>query len=194
MGMITYGPGTLILTRLDLPNPTPINSGYVNEFSLEDSGDTKQLFGATDYPLAVRRSTIKTSGKMKNALLSCRAANVLNGCTVIAGTQTLASLGESAAIPGAAPFTVVAANGSNFDSDLGPIFAATNTPLVNVGASGTLTGTGQYKVSAGGTYTFDSVDAGLSAYLNYAYKNHHRRRLHEDDERAAHWPGADVPD
>jgi hypothetical protein len=167
MGQIVYGPGALFLTPLGVVGATPINVGYVNEFSFDEDGETKELYGQMDYPVAARRGTIKGSGKMKNALMSAQALNAFNGCTIVAGTQIKASLGEAATIPAAAPFTVVGANAANFNSDLGPVYASNLVPFSNQG-TGTLTAAGKY-TSANGTYTFDSLDGGLGVFLNYSY-------------------------
>lgn len=171
MGQITYGPGALFFTRTDIAVTTPINVGYVNEFSYEETGETKSLYGQTDYPLAVRRGTVKTAGKMKAALMSATALNVFNGNTITKGTQTLAALGETASIPGSTSFTVTAANAATFSKDLGPVYASNLVPFSNMGTAA-LTGAGQYSVNAAtGVYTFDSVDAGVAVLLNYAYTN-----------------------
>jgi hypothetical protein len=167
MGQIVYGPGALFLTRLDIAGATPINVGFVNEFSLEEAGETKSLYGQTDYPLAVRRGTVKASGKMKNALMSAQALNAFNGCVIVAGTQIKASLGEAATIPASTTFTVTAANAAAFNSDLGPVYASNLLPFSKVG---TLTAAGQY-ISNNGTYTFDSADGGLGVLLNYSYSD-----------------------
>jgi hypothetical protein len=168
MGQITYGPGALWAKRIDIPMATPINIGKVNEFSFDEDGEAKSLYGSTDYALAVRRGTVKTSGKAKAALMSAQAINLFNGNTIVAGSQVLVAQGEAVSIPASAPFTVVAANGANFDEDLGALYGATQNPMTLVG---TLTAAGQYEVSTGGTYTFDSVDAGAAALLNYSYKD-----------------------
>jgi hypothetical protein len=168
MGQIVYGPGALWLKRIDIANATPINVGKVNEFSFDEDGDAKALHGQTDYPLAVRRGTVKLSGKAKTALLSAQAMNCFNGNIILAGTQVLASLAETATVPVAPPFTVTAANAATFDEDLGPLYAANQAPFSN---TATLTGAGQYQVSGTGTYTFDSVDSGVAVALNYSYKD-----------------------
>jgi hypothetical protein len=164
--MITYGPGALFLTRTDIVGATPINVGLVNEFSIDEAGETKSLYGQKDYALAVRRGTVKCTAKAKAALMSAQALNVFNGNTITKGAQLLASLGEKVSIPTVAPFTVAGANAANFNTDLGVVYDANQYPLSLVG---TLTAAGQYETSAGGTYTFDSLDAGAAVDLNYSY-------------------------
>ena len=39
--LAVFGPGILILTRTDVTPNTPINVGYVQEFSIEMSGTTR---------------------------------------------------------------------------------------------------------------------------------------------------------
>jgi hypothetical protein len=70
-----YGPGSLYLTRTDIPNQTPINIGYCQEFSLDFKGETKGLNGTGQMALAVRRGTVKVTGKAKAAIVSGLAWN-----------------------------------------------------------------------------------------------------------------------
>jgi len=170
MAFAVFGPGSLYLTRTDVPNSTPINVGYVQEFSLDESGEDKQLFGSYQYPLAVARGTIKCTGKAKAALISGQALNVFRGGTFTAG-QLKASLGEAATVPAATTFTVAAANGANFNQDLGVIYTATGLPLVKEAAASLVGAAGEYYVSNTGTYTFDSLDASAAVKLSYAWND-----------------------
>jgi hypothetical protein len=70
-----YGPGSLIVTRTDIPNQTPINIGYAQEFSYDFKGETKTLHGSNQFPIAVRRGTMKVTGKIKAAVISGLAWN-----------------------------------------------------------------------------------------------------------------------
>jgi hypothetical protein len=167
-----FGPGILWLTRTDISNPTPINIGYINEFSLDFSFETKQLYGQNQFALLAARGTAKSTGKMKAATLSGQALNaVLLGGTWTAGTQYDATTTAATAIP-ATPFQITPAvpNAGTFDTDLGVINAATSEPMTLV------TGTpaaGQYAVNTGtGVYTFSSADnvSGISVKISFAYK------------------------
>jgi hypothetical protein len=162
MSMVVFGPGSLYVTRTDLPNQTPINIGFVNEFSYDEAGETKQLFGQNQYPLAAARGTIKASGKMKAAKVSGLALNaVFNGASFTAGQLLMA---QAEVHPAAA--TVSVTNSSNFDTDLGVIYASTGLPLLKVSSA---PAAGQYSTSAG-TYTFSSGDVGSNIAITYAYK------------------------
>jgi hypothetical protein len=167
MAFAVFGPGALYLTRTDIPNATPINIGYANEFSLDETGEVKELFGQNQYPLAVARGTIKATGKAKAAMISGQALNCFHGGAFNSG-QLLASLGEAATVPSTGTFTVAGANAASFDTDLGVIYANTGLPLVKVGAATLVGAAGEY-FSNNGTYTFDSLDAGVGVKLQYAY-------------------------
>ena len=164
-----FGPGILWLTNTTVTTPTPGNIGFINEFSLDFSYDTKQLFGQNQFALLAARGTAKTTGKMKAATASGQALNtVLFGGTWTAGTQYAAAQDVNVAIP-ATPFTITPTPPSSgtWNADLGVINAATGEPLTAV------TGTpaaGQYAVTAG-AYLFASADhtSGISVTISYAY-------------------------
>jgi hypothetical protein len=42
MAFAVFGPGSLYVTRTDIVS-TPINIGYCQSFSLDETGETKQL-------------------------------------------------------------------------------------------------------------------------------------------------------
>lgn len=164
-----FGPGICWVTRTDLANSTPVNIGFINEFSVDLSFSTKQLYGQNQFPLLVARGEAKCTGKMKAATLSGQALNsVLIGQTWTTGTQYDATTTASTAIP-TTPFqiTPVVPSTGTFDSDLGVVNAATNEPLTFV-ASGPVAG--QYTVAAG-VYTFSSADqvSGVSVKISFAY-------------------------
>jgi hypothetical protein len=155
MPFAVFGPGSLYVTRTDLTNQTPINIGFVNEFSYDESGEVKQLYGQNQYPLSAARGTIKATGKMKAAQLSGLALNaVFHGLTFSTG-QLLGSLSETHVI---ATNTATVTNTATFDTDLGVIYAAganAGLPFVKVTSGPTV---GQYSVSAAGVYTFAAAD------------------------------------
>lgn len=164
-----FGPGILWITRTDIANSTPVNIGYINEFSTDLSFDTKQLYGQNQYALIAARGTAKSTGKMKAATLSGQALNtVLLGGTWTAGTQYDATTIASTAIP-ATPFqiTPTVPNSGTWNQDLGVTNAATSEPLTLVASGPTA---GQYSVSAG-VYTFSSADhvSGINVIISFAY-------------------------
>src|ERR1700674_2634501 len=77
MSYAAFGPGILIATRTDIANATPINVGFVQDFTIDLTGETKELYGQSQFPLVVARGTIKATGKWKNAEISAYAWNSL---------------------------------------------------------------------------------------------------------------------
>jgi hypothetical protein len=176
MGSITnivpqgvFGPGILWLTPTGVTAPTPVNIGFINEFSTDISFDSKDLFGQNQFPLLVARGTAKASGKMKAAVVSGQALNtVLYGGSWTAGTQYDATTTAATAIP-TTPYqiTPTVPSSGTWNQDLGVTNAATGEPLTAVAAS---PAAGQYSVSAG-IYTFSSADhtSGISVVISFAY-------------------------
>ena len=164
-----FGPGILILTRTDLPNQTPYNVGFVNEFSYDFGFDTKQLYGQNQFALLAARGTAKTTGKIKAATASGQTLNtMLLGGAWTLGTQYAMATSPSTAIP-ATPFqiTPTVPSSGTWNADLGVYNAATGQQLTIVASA---PAAGQYSVSAG-VYTFSSADhtSGISVLINYAY-------------------------
>lgn len=165
-----FGPGILWLTRTDISPATPFNIGFINEFSLDFTYETKQLFGQNQFALLAARGTAKSTGKMKAATLSGQALNaVLLGGTWTPGEQYDATTSPSTAIP-ATPFTITPTvpSSGTWDTDLGVVNAATSEPMTAVTGAPTA---GEYSVSAG-VYTFSSADnvSGISVKITFAYK------------------------
>ena len=75
---------------------------------------------------------------------------------------TLTNL-ENASIPGS-PFQVLVDDSADFAQDLGVVFTATGTALVKVGSS---PAAGQYTVTGGGLYTFNSADVAKAIAISY---------------------------
>jgi hypothetical protein len=164
-GFAVFGPGSLYLTRTDITNATPVNIGFANEFSLDETAETKDLYGQLQYPLVTARGTIKATGKAKAAVVSGLAINAaFHGMSFSVGQLLMAS-GEAASVPAVSPYTVTVTNSTHFDTDLGVVYAASGLPLIKVVATPTL---GQYMVSVG-IYTFSAADEGVAVKITYAY-------------------------
>jgi len=164
-----FGPGILYVTRTDIANGTPVNVGFVNEFSFDFAFETKQLYGQNQFALLAARGTAKTTGKIKAATLSGQALNtILLGGTWTTGTQYDIFISPSTPIP-TTPFQITPTipSGGTFYKDLGVINAATSEPLTQVASA---PAAGQYSHTAG-VYTFSSADqvSGISVIISVAY-------------------------
>lgn len=163
MSVIAFGPGILIVQNLSIAVPAPVNIGYAQEFSIDVSATSKELYGQNQFPLAVARGTVKATGKVKAAVISGLA---WNACFF---GQSFTSGGFAWNIDEAhtlAATTQQVTNHTTFDADLGVKYAATGLPLQRV-AAGSET-TGAYSVSlTTGTYTFSTSDS-ISA-LKFTY-------------------------
>lgn len=163
--MYSFGSGVLIGTRTDIDNATPLNFGLVQEVTIDEQAGVKELYGQYQYPLAVARGTIKTTGKAKVARISGLAfANLYYGLVPAAG-QVATSLAEADTVPASTPYTVSVANTANFVCDAGVLYAASGLPLTKVASSPSV---GQYSV-ADGVYTFNASDAGKAVLVTYTY-------------------------
>ena len=170
MAIPAFGPGILILTRTDLVTPAAINVGYVNEFSIELAGTTKQLFGQNQFPLVSARGTIKATGKFKSAEISGFALNSAffgqptpspNGFT--SGGYTW-NIDSTYSIGSTTALATTVTNSSLFDADLGVWYSTKGLPLQRVSAGSEAAG--KYSVAAG-VYTFGAADTGLGTKITY---------------------------
>ncbi|MDB5405677.1 MAG: hypothetical protein JWL84_589 [Rhodospirillales bacterium] len=165
MALAVFGPGAVYLTRTDIANGTPINIGFAQEFSIDASYNTKQLFGQNQYPLDSARGEAKTSGKIKAALVSGLAINAaFFGQTFTTGSLLMA-IAEPGTVPAMTTYTVTVTHSANYDADLGVIYSATGLPFTKVASGPTV---GQYSVAAG-VYTFAAADASAAVLITYAY-------------------------
>jgi hypothetical protein len=159
-----FGSGTLFGTRTDLAAQTPIQFGALQNISLDFSYETKELYGAYQFPLAVARGKGKITGKASTGQVDANAFNSLFfGQTMTIG-QTVIALNESGTIPGT-PYQVTVVNSTTFVDDLGVSNVLTGVPLKKVAAS---PATGQYSVAAG-VYTFATADTSNTVYISYSY-------------------------
>jgi len=160
-----FGPGVIHVTRTDIPNSTPVNIGFAQEFSPEFSGNIKELFGQNQFPIDAARGTVKVSGKIKTAVLSGLAWNtVFFGNTFTTGGIQW-NLKEAGIVPASTPWQIMVNNAATFDQDLGVVYAATNIPLIKVATSPTV---GQYSVTNAGVYTFAAADTGAAVLISYS--------------------------
>lgn len=145
----------------------PLRFGGLQDVSVDFSGDTKELFGQEQFALAVARGKSKIECKAAFANIDLETYNALYFGQTLAAGHSRQATNEAGTIP-TTPFTITAANGANFELDLGVFFVTTGERLTQVGSAAT-PAAGQYKVSAAGVYTFASADTGKAVLLNYLY-------------------------
>lgn len=163
MTIYNFGSGTLWGTPAGT-NQTPLKFGVLQEASIDISATNKELFGSSQFPVAVGRGTAKISGKAKFAQIQGSImANLFFGLTPTSGQTTTAN-GESGTIP-TTPYQITVANSATWVADLGVIYTATGLPLTRVASA---PATGQYSVVAG-VYTFAAADTTLAVNISYKY-------------------------
>lgn len=165
-----FGPGILICTRTDITNGTPINVGYAQEFTIDMAGTTKQLYGQNQFPLVAARATIKSTGKIKAAVLSGQALNTLfYGQTVSTASGQIAwTVGSTFTLTTASTVTstgtgLSVGSSATFEADLGVVFVNTGLPGKRV-STGSETSSGLYSIgsSSGANqyfYYFSATDS-----------------------------------
>lgn len=163
----SFGAGIVTLAP-SVTNPTPVQIATLKDISLDISYTEKELRGANAFPEDVARAGGKISGKAKSGRIhGCLLALLLTGATQSTG-RVIPVANETGTIP-TTPFTVTAANGATFDTDLGVIDLNTGLSMVRVASAPT---TGQYSVNTTtGVYTFAAADTGHQVSLRYLYKN-----------------------
>lgn len=172
MAQYVFGSGVLWGTPLQdgngtaISNPTPVQLGVLQEFSLDMSFELKELHGQGQFPVAVGRGKGKLTCKAKNAQLNGQAINsLIFGQTMSNGILSIHYDVTGAVIPGT-PYavTVTPPNSGTWSYDLG-VRNANGLPMTRVASSPT---TGQYSVAAG-VYTFASADTADTVYISYGY-------------------------
>lgn len=160
-----FGIGGLFLTPSGA-NPTPVQVGVLSDVSLDLAYDLKELRGQYQVAVDVAISSLKITGKAKNAAISSGLmAAVLAGETVTTGSK-VGIIGETGTIPGT-PYQITVAQGATYYEDLGVVDYTAAKQLTRVAAGPT---TGQYMVNTGtGQYTFAAADTTHNLGFSYAY-------------------------
>lgn len=164
MAQFTFGSGALWGISTAAGVQTPIKFGTLQDVSIETSFSQKELYGGSQFPVAIARGTGKITGKAKFAQINGAIFNSLFfGANMVDGSVKTANA-ESGTI-GNSPYTVTVTNSATWVTDLGVMFADTGIPLQRVASA---PATGQYSVSAG-VYTFAAADTGKGVYISYTY-------------------------
>lgn len=147
-------------------NPTPSRLRQLQDWSLDFTRTTKQLYSLNQMPNAIGVATMQIKGKAKLAQLSGRMANDLFFNGTSATGQTITQINEGPTAIPTTPFQITVANGATWTQDLGVINSATGVPFTRVASA---PAAGQYTVAAGGVYTFASADnvSAISVKISY---------------------------
>lgn len=149
-----------------ISNPTPVLFGTMQDVSVDMSFDLKELYGQTQFPVALGRGKGKIEGKAHIASINGAMLNsIFYGQTMNSGGLADVHDTTGAAIPGT-PYqiTPTVPNSGTWSADLG-VRHADGTALTRVASAPT---TGQYSVAAG-VYTFAAADTGVTVYIDYQY-------------------------
>lgn len=186
MAIDFFGAGVLFATPTftaagaAITTPSPVQFGIVQDVTIDDESDIKELYGAAQYPVDIGRGKSKISIKCKQAEFNALLFNsIYFGQTLTAGYEAVLADSVGTAIPGTAGSTSVhvtstAPTGgtSLFVADLG-VQDGNGVPFTRVASSPT---GGQYALttgvsSTGATYTFSDQDVGRTVFINYQYSN-----------------------
>lgn len=166
MPAYSFGSGTLVGVRTDVATATPSQFGVLQDVQIDFSATLKELMGQNQFAVAVARSSMKVTGKIKSAKIVASVYNDLFfGQTAVTGA-ILQVVNEAAAVP-TTPYQVTVANAATFLTDLGVLNATTGLPLKKAASA---PATGQYAVnSATGVYTFAAADTTVPVLVSYTY-------------------------
>jgi hypothetical protein len=176
---LTFGAGDLFATPLTdaygnaITTQTPIRIAGLQEMSLDFAGDLKEFYGQNKFALAVGQGKVKTTGKLKGAVINGQALSTLFfGLTPTPGTMKAVFADTTGTAVPSTPYTITPLTTYStllpatptFVSDLG-VVDQNGRVMVQVASA---PATGQYSFSAG-VYTFASADVGLKMYISFSY-------------------------
>lgn len=162
-----FGSGSVIC----LANGKPVKVGCLQNIEIDQSSDTKMLYGQNQFPDAVARGQAKLSGKAKSGIIDLGLYNTLFAGQALdtTGYEKLIE-GEAKVVSNQAPYTVTATNAAGFTQDMGVYYANTGLQLTQVPAGSEAAG--KYSVNAAtGVYTVSSLDAQANVQLSYSYNS-----------------------
>jgi hypothetical protein len=159
-----FGTGGLVATSTASGAQTPRKFGVLQDISLECSFNIKELHGQKAFAVAIGRGMGKVTCKAKTGTLDARALSDLIFTPTATPTTTQRIVVEDeVGTPASATYTV--ANTTGF-ADLGVVNSSTGIPLVKI--TGTVAADNEYKVSAGGVYTFNTGFV-TPCFITYSY-------------------------
>jgi hypothetical protein len=150
-------------------DPTPQLLGGMNEINMTITFENNKERGNFQHDFKVFRKATNIKGVAKFAQIKGAVlAQILYGLPLASGSSSIAVL-ETHTVPSTGPYTItISPSVGTYSLDLGCIYdGGTNVTKVLTLVVGAPSA-GQYAVS-GSTYTFNSVDAGVSVSISYRY-------------------------
>jgi hypothetical protein len=174
MSQYVFGAGTIWATPLvdafgnAVTNGTPVQLAISQEVSMDETFESKKLYGQNQFPVDVGRGKGSVAVKCKFAQLNgLSVSSLFYGQTLSTGQITYKYDVTGAVIP-ATPFTITPTppNTGTFGRDLG-VRDSNGRPMTKVASA---PATGQYSVATG-VYTFAAADTGKTVFISYQYTN-----------------------
>ncbi len=174
MSQYVFGAGIIWATPLQdafgnaIANGTPVQLAVSQEVSMDESFETKLLYGQNQFPVDAGRGKGKVGVKVKfgqvNGLV---VSSLFFGQTLTTGRTTYNFDVTGAPIP-TTPFTITPTvpGSGTWAQDCG-VRDSNGRPMTKVASA---PATGQYSVAAG-VYTFAAADTGKTVFISYAYTN-----------------------
>jgi hypothetical protein len=158
---VAWGIPTIGVNGAAVSAPTPVPFGVMQDISVDFAYSSKELYGLSQFPVAVGRGTAKVTGKAKVGRFQASLFNLLFGETPADG-EVNAVRNESATVTGN---TVTVANNATFQTDLGVIYGANGVPLTR----GAVAANGIYAAPGNGVYNFGAGDNNAAVKISYTY-------------------------
>ena len=137
---LTFGAGEFFATMtatedgVATPAASPVRVAGMQECSLDFAGDLKEYYGQNRYALAVGMGKVKTSGKIKGALINGNALNTLFfNATLTSGSMKSIVADTVGSVVPSTPFqiTPTVPNSGTWSEDLG-VIGSDGVPLTKV--------------------------------------------------------------
>lgn len=166
---LSFGAGAVWGERTDVGGSGigPRQFGVLQDIQIDFDWTDKELYGQLQFPVAIARGQGKITGKAKFAqILGLLYSDIFFGLTPATGQFAVSQL-EAATVPATTPYAVTPANASNYNDDLGVVYAGSGKRFNRVA---TPSAAGQYSVNfSSGVYTFSAADANAGLLVSYTY-------------------------
>lgn len=172
MAQYLFGAGVIWATPLmdafgnAVANGTPVQLAVCQEISMDESFETKKLYGQNQFPVDVGRGKGSLGVKAKFAQVNALTVSSLYfGQTLTTGLDSYKYDVTGAVIP-ATPFQITPTipNSGTWAGDMG-VRDSNGRPMTKVASA---PATGQYSVAAG-VYTFAAADTGKTVFISFRY-------------------------